>query len=77
MWGLNLIVFSEKGDFCSIFSRRTAYIVRANAKRFISVSLPYEDVILFSKIFYVFDVAYVKSNRIPCEFSGMNITATL
>ena len=33
--------------------------------------------LLFSQIFYVFDEVYVKSNRISCEFSGMNITATL
>ena len=26
----------------------------------------YKDVILFSKIYYVFDVAYVKSNSISC-----------
>ena len=47
--------------FCS---RRTAYIVRDNAKKIRPTSggLPYKDVILFSKIFYVFDVVYVKSN---------------
>ena len=28
-----------------------------------SVGLSYKDVILFSKIFYMFDVVYVKSNR--------------
>ena len=33
--------------------------------------------LIFSKIFYVFDVVYVKSNRISWEFSGLNITATL
>ena len=60
--------------FCS---RRTVYIVRDDAKKFISVALSHKDVILFSKIFYVFDVVYVKSNRISCEFSGLNITATL
>ena len=43
--------------FCS---RRTAYIVRGNAKKFTSVALSYKDIILFSKIFYVFDVDYVK-----------------
>ena len=47
--------------FCS---RRTAYIVRDNAEKFISVGLSYKDVMLFSKIFYVFDVVYVKSNSI-------------
>ena len=33
--------------------------------------------VLFSKIFYVFDVVYVKSSSISCEFSGLNIAATL
>ena len=46
-------------------------------KKFTSIGLSYKDVILFSKIFYVFDVVYVKSNRISCEFSDLNITATL
>ena len=32
---------------------------------------------LFSKIFYVFDVVYVKSSNISCEFSDLNIVATL
>ena len=48
-------------QFCS---RRTAYIVRGNAKIFTSVGLSYKDVIFFSKIFYVFEVVYVKSNNI-------------
>ena len=60
--------------FCS---RRTAYVVRDNANKFTSVGISYKDVILFSKIFYVFDVVYVKSNRISCEFSGLSIRATL
>ena len=60
--------------FCS---RRTAYIVRDNAKKFTSVGLSYKGVILFSKIFYVFDVVYVKSNTISCEFSGLDYVATL
>ena len=64
IWGVKLIVFSEKGVSCSVFSRRTAYIVRDNAKTFTSVGSSYKDVILFSKIFYVFDIVYVKSNRI-------------
>ena len=55
--------------FCS---RRTPYIVRDKAKKFTSVGLTYKDVILFSKIFYVFDVVYVKSNSISYEFSGLN-----
>ena len=62
IWGLNLIVFSEKVFLVLFCSRPTAYIVRDNAKKiYISRGL-----ILFSKIFYVFDVVYVKSNRISC-----------
>ena len=60
--------------FCSL---RAAYIVRDNAKKFTSVGLSYKGVILFSKIFYVFDVVYIKSNRVSCEFSGLNVVATL
>ena len=60
--------------FCS---RRTAYIVRDNAKKFTSIGLSYKGVILFPKIFYVFDVVYVKSNSISYEFSGLNYVATL
>ena len=45
--GLNLIVSSEKDATC--FVRRTAYIVRDNAKTFTSVALSFKDVILFSK----------------------------
>ena len=60
--------------FCS---RRTAYIVRDNAKKFTSVGLSNKGVILFSKIFYVSDVVYLKSNSISCEFSGLNYAATL
>ena len=60
--------------FCS---RRTAYIVRDNWEKFTPVGLSYKGVILFSKIFYVFDVVYVKSNRISCEFSDLNVVATL
>ena len=59
--------------FCS---RRTAYSVRDNAKKFTSVCLSYNDVI-FLKIFYMFDVVYVKSNRISCSFSGLKLMATL
>ena len=72
MWDLNLIVFSEKRVSCLFSTRRTAYIVRDNAKKFTSVGLSYKDVILCSKIFYMFDVVYVKSNSISCEFSGLN-----
>ena len=57
--------FLRKGCFLFCFClRRTAYVVRDNAKKFTSVGLSYKDVILFSKIFYVFDVVYVKSNSI-------------
>ena len=35
-------------------------------KKITSVDLFYNGVILFSKIFYVFDVVYVKSNSITC-----------
>ena len=31
--------------------------------------------ILFSKIFYVFVVVYVKSSSISCEFPGLNVVA--
>ena len=73
-----MIVSSEKGVSCSVlFTFPTAYIVRDNAKKFTSVALPYKGVILFSKIFYVFDVVYVKSNSISCEFSALNYVATL
>ena len=60
--------------FCS---RRTDYIVRNNAKKFTSVGLSYKGVILFSKIFLMFDVVYVKLNSILGEFSGLNYVATL
>ena len=47
------------------YSRRTAYIVRDNAnKKVTSVGLSYKDVILFSEIFYMIDVVYVKLNSI-------------
>ena len=57
--------------------RRTAYNIRDNEKKFTSVVLSYKSVILFSKIFYVFDVVYVNSNSISCEFSGLNYVKTL
>ena len=59
---------SEKVFLVLFCSRRTAYIVRDNAKKFTSVALSYKDVILFSKIFYMFDVVYVKSNSICANF---------
>ena len=46
-------------------------------KKITSIGLSYNGVILFSKIFYMFDVVYVKSNSISCEFSGLNVIATL
>ena len=46
-------------------------------KKFTSVGSSYKDVILFSKIFCVFNVVYVKSNNISCEFSGLNYVVTL
>ena len=61
--------------FCS---RRIAYIVRDNEKKkFISVGLSNKDVTLFSKLFYMFYVVYVKSNSMSCEFSDLNVVATL
>ena len=69
---------SEKKVFLVLLcSRRTAYIVRDSVEKFTSVGLSYKGVILFSKIFYVFAVVYVKSNSISCEFSGLNAPATL
>ena len=59
--------FLTKKVFLFLFCpRRTAYIVRDNAKTFTSVGLSFKGVILFSKEFYVFDVVYVKSNSITC-----------
>ena len=64
MWGLNVIVFSEKGVFVLFCSCRTAYIVRDNAKKIYMSTFILQGRNLFSKIFYVFDVVYVKSNSI-------------
>ena len=61
--GSKLDSFLKKGVSC-FCSRRTAYIVRDNAKKFTPVDLSYKDVILFSKIFYGFDAVYVISNSI-------------
>ena len=74
-----MIVFSEKVLLVSFCSRCSAYIVRDNAKKFTSVGLSYEGVILFSKIFTssMYGLVYVKSNGISCEFSGLNVVATL
>ena len=49
IWGLNLIVFSAKVFLVLFCSRRTAYIVRDNAKKFTSVGISYMGLILFSK----------------------------
>ena len=66
IWGLNLIVLSEKGvSYSALFtSYCLAYIVRDNAKKITSVGISYMGLILFSKIFYVFDLVYVKSSSI-------------
>ena len=48
IWGLNLIVFSRKMVFLALCcSRRTAYIVRDNAKKITSVCLYNMGLILF------------------------------
>ena len=44
------------------------HIVRDNAKKITSVGLSYKGIILFFKIFYVFDVVYVKSNTFRDNF---------
>ena len=60
--GSKLDSFLRKKVFLVLFcSRRTAYIVRDNAKKFTSVGISYMGLILFSKIFYVFDIVNVKS----------------
>ena len=78
--GSKLDTYLRKRVFLVLFcSRRTPYIVRNNARKFTPVGRPisYMGLILFSKIFYVFVVVYVKSNSISCEFSGLNVVATL
>ena len=75
--GYKLDSFLRKKFLVLFCSRRTAYIVRDNEKKFISVGLSNKDVTLFSKIFYMFDEVYVKSNSISCEFSGLNVVAKL
>ena len=76
--GSKLDSFLRKRVFLVLLSsRRTAYIVRDNAKIFTSVGLSYKDVMLFSKISYMIYVVYVKSNSISCQFSGLEIEATL
>ena len=65
IWCLNLIVSSEKGVSCSFCSRRTAYIVRDNAKKIYISRFIFQGHNLFLKN-YVFDVVYIKSNSITC-----------
>ena len=55
--------------FCSC---RTAYIVRDNAKTFISVGLSYKDVIIFSRAFNVFDVVYENKIALHANFLVSN-----
>ena len=62
--------------FCFVYDV-LLYIVRNNAKKFTTVGLSFKDVILFSKILYMFDVVYVKSNSISCKFSGLKVVVTL
>ena len=65
--GSKLDSFLRKKVFLFLlFSRRTVYIVRDIAKTFTSVGIFWMGLILFSKIFYVFDVVYVKSSSISC-----------
>ena len=71
--GSKLDSFLRKGHFLFCF----VHVVMLMRKQNTSVGLPYKGVILFSKIFYVFDVVYVKSNSISCEFSGLDYVATL
>ena len=80
IWGLNLIVSSEKGVSCSVlFTSQGILLILLEImrKNLPSVGLSYMGVILFSEIFYVFDVVYVKSNSIPCKFSDLNVPTTL
>ena len=70
-----MIVSSEKGvSYCFVHA---LVILLEIIKKMTSVGLSYKCVILFSKIFYVFNVIYVKSNSISCEFSVLNYVATL
>ena len=68
MWS-NLDIFLKKSVSCFVYVVLLISLEKMR-KKFTSVSLSYKDVILFSNIFYVFDVVYVKSNRISFEFSG-------
>ena len=62
--GSKLDSFLGKVCFLFCFVHVVMYIVRDNVKKFASVGLCYKDVMLFSKIFYVFEVVYVKSSSI-------------
>ena len=65
--GSNLDSFLRKRCFLFCFVHVVLLIiVRDNAKKFTSVGLSYKDIILFLKIFYVFDVIYLKSKSISC-----------
>ena len=75
--GLNLIVFSEKGVSCSVLFTSYCLYRQRLCEKITSVGLSYKEVILFSKIFCVFYVVYVKSNRVACYFSGLSVVATL
>ena len=60
--------------FCS---RRTAYIVRVNAKTFYITRFISQGCNIIFKKNYVFDVVYVKSGSISYEFCDLNYVATL
>ena len=76
--GSKLDSFLRKGFFLFSFVHVVLLIsFEIMRKKCPSVGLSYKNVILFSKIFYMFDVFYVKSNSISCEFSGLNVMATL
>ena len=76
MWS-KLDSFLRKMCFLFCFVYVILLIPLDNEKKFISVGLSKKNVTLFSKIFYTFDVVYVKSNSISCEFSSLNVVATL
>ena len=75
--GSKLDSFLRKRRFLFCFVHVLLLILLESAKKFTSVGLSYKGVILFSKIFYVFVVVYVKSNSVSCKFPGLNYLATL
>ena len=76
--GSKLDSFLRKRSFLFCFVHVVLLIsLEIMRKEFTSVGLSYKGVILFSKILYMFDVVYVKSNRISCEFSGLNVVAMM